>query len=831
MRLTLRTLLAYRDRVLNPIDQEDLHRRIQQSETATNVLRRIDRVAGEVEGASVIVGKGMAADPNTIAAYLDDTLPQHLVPEFERVVLQSDHYLGEVAQCHRILATAVNKHVEMPTELKSLAYRIGDPKQREEVRQQWLEHKQAWRQLADQHVLIQRVDAAHRAAVPAPKFAQQKSPADASRAADSDSAAADGTKAQPPIEQLPGGSSPREERLVDAELVGGETRRVDQAHQGVHRERVLVASPMMESAGQSIRQGGLDLESETAIREVPEYLRRERHRGWQLPAVIAVLTFVFLLLVWQAVGPWERIRPWLSLSPQLSQADSASERGEVNPGDRSAVTDPSTKQPGAVAGQDAGTAQAATSPGAGREHSSPPEDTIEQSVEAPPGVAPDTPEAEAAIDTVAAGENSPPVPGGSGQGELLAAETVTASSDDGTPATADTSAQQLEGNRITWAPLSPLRQRALVFARSSADEAWRIVDRDEPLGAGSEVGIPPNYRTDLAFPGGIRWEVAGATWMQVEQSTEIPRVQVRLARALLSTTLPTASLELVTATAVGRIELLTPDSVASVDVGHRRVRPGDLLDETVFPQTTVIIAAHGSIRYVPQPADGSEATPIELPIGEGVALIGRDRPRRFKLMRVPSWFRVDAVRPIDRLGAEELVQQVRGLPPDTDLLAFLRQLSGDPRPETAAAAIRASLLLGDFAPLVRVMLNDARFAPHWYSTLDLAVEMLAQRPERLAEFEALLTEQFGAKGAVIVNALLSRPAESMVETLSHWVGLLDDDSLPVRVAVGYTLQRWTGKDLGYLPQTPNRAAVQNWRRQATSGRLLPEQIDPVWERN
>lgn len=59
MRLTLRTLLAYRDNVLNPADREDLHQRIQQSEFASNLLRRIEIVTRRTRSAPSPLGEGL----------------------------------------------------------------------------------------------------------------------------------------------------------------------------------------------------------------------------------------------------------------------------------------------------------------------------------------------------------------------------------------------------------------------------------------------------------------------------------------------------------------------------------------------------------------------------------------------------------------------------------------------------------------------------------------------------------------------------------------------------------------------------------------------------
>lgn len=108
MRLTLRSLLAYLDGVLPTGDQEDLAGRVAASAVAQSLVGRIRRVIGlPGVGAPRLEGRGLGDDPNSVAEYLDNSLPGERLETFERICIESDMHLAEVASCHAILAEAV----------------------------------------------------------------------------------------------------------------------------------------------------------------------------------------------------------------------------------------------------------------------------------------------------------------------------------------------------------------------------------------------------------------------------------------------------------------------------------------------------------------------------------------------------------------------------------------------------------------------------------------------------------------------------------------------------------------------------------------------------
>ena len=782
MRLTLRTLLAYRDGVLSPADTEDLHRRIQSSHDAGNLLRRIGAVTKLNQVlAPALLGKGLGGDANSIAEYLDDSLQHSQIPELERICLTSDMQLAELADCHTLLSTAMNTKVPAPADLRRMVLAVADPPGRREVVAE-LEARKAPRRKRRDPGNIVRADAAH--------------------------------------------ATPRSAEVASVP--------------------VEVTSPMVASGGESIKPQGLNLETSALAHEVPEYLVGSSASNWKIPLAIGVLAGLLGVLVWQTLGPWKNVAELFAVAPDSTKNKSSStdsidydlivESEQTPPGVSPAKNELD------VGTNDVGTNSASKS----TPNSITDAVAIEADVAAPPTVAAtiDVDSATPPGLDSSSDKQTPPKP--STASPSVAQPTVTSEAPPGISAdvskdapstSAPTPTKKAANGTALWLPHDDKASEAVILSRSG--NVLLRVKAGEALQTPLELLVPPFTRTTIDLPGGALWTACGPSLLKLDQEDQAGTADVAkpnnssvvtgLCRALVRG--GPDGRHVVVATPVGRylLELTDPDSLLSVEMSYRPATAGSTIDSAATKPVLVFIAAEGQATVTPLDPIGE---PQKLKLGDGLGIVAGSKANRFRLQTIPNWFGTSVERPIDSLAAQDLHQLLSAnVDPKASLAASLLELSRSRRPETAALATQLLMLAGEWEPLVDGFLNNERFRSHWNPTLTLTRQLLAHSGPSADKLRQLLLDKHAADGEMLYDLIRGQSAEELGnDGLAKLIGRLESPRLDVRVVAAFQLELLTGKNLGYQPTSTNRASVQQWRRDLSTNRVtLLEPIPLIFE--
>jgi hypothetical protein len=124
MRLTLRTLLAYLDDTLGPAEIKAIGEKVAESDAAQELIARIKQVTRRRRLTTPPTSGTGAFDPNDVAEYLDNELDAERIADIEKICLESDVHLAEIAACHQILTLVLGEPALVPPKAKERMYKL-----------------------------------------------------------------------------------------------------------------------------------------------------------------------------------------------------------------------------------------------------------------------------------------------------------------------------------------------------------------------------------------------------------------------------------------------------------------------------------------------------------------------------------------------------------------------------------------------------------------------------------------------------------------------------------------------------------------------------------
>lgn len=787
MRLTLRTLLALRDGVLDRNATVELQQRMQQSGTAQAIASRIDAVVGDRKLNPLAVDERAAGlDANEVAQFLDGTMPPDRVPGMERKCLDHNALLAEIAAVHQILSRAMHEPVPIHPSLRTRLYSLKSKRSPGTSATVSAHHTvSATSPNRDHPALTPQSDSDGRHPS-TPPSSSASSPIAPSR-----------TPAHPshfePHPPLANDASTDADPLVESVLAGG---------------------------GQTHRElGGTGLELDDSLgKQVPEYLLIKQRGRWYSWGKPALLTSLLLLSAAFAIGPRDRIAKLLDPDPSLTPSAQNTSMRRSDP------------------------ALARSSPASDRapQSLSPKSDALN-------GPTP-TVDSESTnpIPTDAMPVDAMPV---DAMPIDLPTETVVSDSNRREPNAAQTQAATQDPPpsielAILWkAPPNPDSLDALAHRDPKSQSwQWRLNRRDTFLDGAQPMTFLPHTRGELISPSGLRWLVSDDTQLTwIPNASNSPRVRVISRNALVRPSVSSKRLQLELEAGILEILFDSDTSVAGIEtVNHHVTIDANAAPPTIQAHwTTRVTAVEGSLRVrwllssIPPSNDLSATEPPanttwSIKKSEQIEATGnRIEPPQ---LSAAEWSQA-APQPSLLAAATVLrglldggVFSVRDINPTlaaangladapSDWKPVLEAMVANPNPLVAATALRGQMQLGQFLHLFGTdgVFRRPELNPHWPLILDQLFRSLAD-PETHPLFLDAIRTQTAERYTQILQLIALPTNEELASGRDKaLVDGLSDSLIDVRALAIHQLTSITGDSLGYDAMSPSAESVQHWK--------------------
>lgn len=836
MRLTLRTLLAYLDDILDPSDKEELGKKIESSEFAEELVHRTKDTMRRLRlSAPQVVGTGMGLDPNSVAEYLDNVMSPDSVGDFERICLESDVHLAEVASCHHVLTMVLGEPADVDLAAKQRMY--GIPAELEERKRM-------------------RVEVAHVAAhAPLPK-------------------------AEPiglrPVSPLGAIDQSRVVEIPDYLRTSGWSR-----YRGAllgFAALLLLAATVYLLGGVTDWFGGSDGMGVALNDPLPSNASSDAPLGPKSIAPGAVDSAAGNLPV--SEPPTESVSPpptavtslpdvrgdgdRYSTPPPLSSPPPPLTPGVLTPGitphaaapaaatepDRYAITTPE------AAGTDpASPAGSEVPPALNSQTGEDPSDTS-RSAPSPYDVPPTTgtlvvtsPEMPAVGATTPPKDTNPPADTVAVATPPQDAAMITGSAGEGeeakTASNAPPTVTELPPEKAEPEVKKPLDMgtylggKTVLLRRDAAGDGWYRVSPRESVTEGEKLVSLPEFRPSISLTSSVNLDMSGGTMIEISTDEAVagtdetaaegshPAIDVVYGRMVLLNTGSTDNTVQLTFGPTKADVRLSPKATLGVEV-ERTYVPGHDPRKSPTPVVVRLYAPDGTVEWRDSAGSQRIDKPSEWTIRDGVVSTVTESTTP------PEWIDQE---PIGTLSEQRYGAPVVESSLTTDRPAELQLLElfkGGQRKEVKSLVARSAGNVGLFEPSIDALGDPNQRWPSWEMHVAAIRAAMAQSPESAQKVWEMLVKQRGETAAADLYEMLcgyspdqvgGTADEWRIGSLARLVDWMGDDNLDYRVLAVYNLQEITGK----RPIDPSdrlkerQQAVKRFKTRLESGDLRPKE--------
>lgn len=750
MRLTLRTLLAYRDGVLDPKDAAVLEAKIQESSTAQQISQRLELDMRNRKIAPIPVdAREFGFEANRVAEFLDDTIATETLPEMERQCLENSMLLCEIGCCHQILSRALTIPATIPNSLRQRVRNLTS---------QPISHSGNLTRILEKHGQLRRFDPAN---VP---LANATATASANR---SDSRESISSLKIPGSELRPSG----------IELNDGLGRQVPEYLIGSDR------TWMKRAAAVSLLLIALVLVGAYAIGpigRVQALLKKADRSNSADPATPAVVPA-------EAKAPKDE-SPQDENKVDAPKPQQDAPKIDVPPTNES-IAQPAPAEP-AVTG-DAVTGDAVT------------DDAMAAGVEdsaSPPKVIAETPNMSMEKEKETVGSNdletSRPEPSSASPRMQWLPLTKESGASIVLQRTVDPQTNVASWVRMNAGQFTEVGQRLVVpplqRTEINIEPGLRWLSASENV-----LELLPSQETSstqrprIAFTIGKAIVFAAPGALSLELECHGIGITIQFAQ-------PDSSMA---------IEVVT----ALVPVEEAALADGKLATSSVVRLFSVEGELKYTIARGDVPnATSDQGT---LSVGQYIQVETGKEIAQKELKETPNWFRSSADRPIDLLAIADF-QKVMSECPADEIESELQKLTGRRQAEMVAIASRTRMMLGDYSQLFSAdgVFNRKDLRIHWQTLLGQLIQSLGLEPNRARFVERIREDLLGRANSILTllvpksqSQLAAGADKLLVESLSS--SFVDERILAIQQLVSIT-----SKSLGYQPDKNPTDSIPAWRK-------------------
>ena len=798
MRLTLRTLLAYLDDILDPADKEQLAQKIESSEFAEDLVHRTrDTVRRLRLSAPQVIGSGMGLDPNTVAEYLDNVLPPESVGDFERICLESDMHLAEAAACHHVLTMVLGEPADVDPIMRQRMYSIpGESEARKHVR------------VEAPHVAV--------AAAPAGQVTEHVVAA--------------------PAVVLPPTS--------DGEGVPEYLRA--SAWTGIRKALLAIAAVVLVGTGLVLfgasrgwfgtGTGTVSLAGETESALAPnntgpsEPVTTPIIGGQTADQTHAAAPSVPPLDIAPAEPQPLDTPPAEPAESQIEptvQSDSAARAAEAVPHEATQLATPNPIQDQAPSQSIEGPVSPYDEPPLGQQPTANIPESMPANVPAEPLITDET-----ATDSVAADSTAGAAP----------AEAATTSReamlDDAAASESPLDTALTDVEEVPAGPVelgTYLGGKTVLLRYDDEAGAWFRVQPRSAVIAGSRLLSLPEFRPKITLASGVHVDVSGGTQVTMRTADELPAeglptagaaepaLDIHYGRVIM---INTSGEEQPVRLALGSnivAATLARNATLAIEVQRKHV-PGADAQKSPAPVIVRLFAPDGGIEW--HDAAGTKiidnVSRWSITDGANSDIMPDSSP--------PNW--------IDQEPVVQLSEQRYGAPVVEGTLTsdkpadiqLIELFHGNTRKEVKSLAAKSSIHVGVFEPFIEA-LRDSEQKANWRAHIETLRSAMALSPDSAGNVWRALVEQRGQSAAADLYEMLcgyneeqigQTPDEARGGALVRLIDWLENDSLDYRVLAWQNLWETTGKRLMPDPSANLNERTQNvrqWRRRLDSGEL------------